>query len=140
MKIAILYEFFKGTDSSGNPMWTKDINSMEPVFKDNNKVEWGTTAFFHPVFKTYWLIVRHDGKSGRFGIFDAPEPWGPWTTISYGTDFPTWVYTPTGSASRPAYMHSFPVKWIRSDIKTMWSIFDREDQFNIAKVTVEKLL
>jgi len=95
---------------------------------------------YHPVFRRYLLAVRHGGRSGRWGLFDAPEPWGPWTTVAYGDDFPEWVYTrdPQGaSRNRAAWMHSFPAKWISRDGREMWSISDRGDKFNLMKVRLE---
>lgn len=84
--------------------------------------------------------MRHDGDStGDWGLFDAPEPWGPWTTVGYGKDFPTWTYTPDpngASAGRPAYIHNFPAKWMGADKTTLWHIDDRGDQFNIMKATL----
>ena len=74
-----------------------------------------------------------------FGIFDAPEPWGPWTTLGYGADFPDWTHAPA-EKDRPAFMRTFPLKWISktgNDELTMWNIYDRGDRFNLVKVTLQ---
>ena len=132
-------EFFAGLDERGNPKWTKYITKQKPVFVDPNGTEWGVTCVYHPVLKRYLLCVRHNGDSGEWGIFDAPEPWGPWTTAAYGKDLPEWTYTPDpkgASPNRPAWMHMFPAKWMSEDGRTMWHICDRGDQFNLMKATL----
>jgi len=130
------YEFFAGLRGDGRALWTKDIQRMRPVFTDPNGTEWGVTCMYHPVFKRYLLCVRHKGDSGRWGIFEAPKPWGPWNTVAYGNDFPEWTYTPDpkgASRNRPAWMHTFPTKWISRDGKVLWHISDRGDQFNLVR-------
>jgi hypothetical protein len=133
------YEFFAGLDGDGQPTWTPDIAAQKPVFHDPNGTEWGVTCVYDAALKRYLLAVRHNGESGDWGLFDAPEPWGPWTTVAYGTDFPEWTYTvdPQGaSPDRPAYLHSFPAKWMSRDGKTMWQISDRGDQLNVVRMTL----
>ena len=133
------YEFFAGLGDAGQPRWTSDIAQQKPVFTDPNGTEWGVTCVYHPVLKRYLLAVRHNGDSGEWGLFDAPEPWGPWTTVAYGKDFPEWTYTPDpdgASENRPAWMHTFPAKWISPDGKTMWHVADRGDRLNLMRVTL----
>ncbi|NCO38789.1 MAG: hypothetical protein COZ06_23255 [Armatimonadetes bacterium CG_4_10_14_3_um_filter_66_18] len=133
------YEFFAGFDDD-KPLWTPDITQQKPVFTDPNGTEWGVTCVHHPVLKRYLLAVRHAGDSGEWGLFDAPEPWGPWTTVAYGKDFPEWTCTPDpkgASKGRPAWLHTFPAKWISEDGKTLWHLSDRGDQLNLMRVTLQ---
>jgi hypothetical protein len=133
------YEFFAGRDGAGHPIWTSDIRAQEPAFSDPAGIGWGVTCVFHPVLRRYLLAVRHNGDSGEWGLFDAPEPWGPWTTVAYGADLPAWTYTPDpngASRNRPAWMHTFPAKWISEDGTTMWHISDRGDSFNLVRATL----
>ncbi len=133
------YEFFSGLDSSQDPTWSSDISEMQPVFTDPNGTEWGVTCTYDPYLRRYLLAVRHNGDAGDWGLFDAPDPWGPWTTVGYGTDFPEWTYSPDpngASANRPAYLHNFPSQWMGPDLVTLWHISDRGDQFNIMKATL----
>lgn len=130
------YEFFAGTDTAGKARWTPDIRRMRPVFTDPAGTGWGVTCVYHRALKRYLLAVRHNGDSGEWGLFDAPEPWGPWTTVAYGEDFPEWTYTPDpdgASADRPAWMHTFPAKWMSADGRTLWQISDRGDQLNLVR-------
>ena len=63
---------------------------------------------------------------GGFGIYDAPEPWGPWTTV-YFTE--VWDVGP-GETS------SFPTKWMSGDGKTLYLVFSGEDSFSVRKATL----
>jgi hypothetical protein len=133
------YEFFAGLDGEGNPLWSVDISEKRRVFVDPNGTEWGVTCTYHPYLKRYLLAVRHNGDSGDWGLFDAPHPWGPWTTVGYGRDIPEWVGSkdPHGaSKGRPAYIHNFPQKWMSADRTTLWHFSDRGDQFNIMKAVL----
>ncbi len=134
------YQFYAGLDSSGNPVWTSDITKEKPVFTDPAGTEWGTTATYDPYLDRYLLSVRHNGESGEWGLFDGPNPWGPWTTVAYGSELPDWTYSqdPNGaSTGRPAYIHNFPEKWMSPDGVTLWQISDRGDQFNLVKATLQ---
>jgi CubicO group peptidase (beta-lactamase class C family) len=63
---------------------------------------------------------------GGFSIYDAPEPWGPWTTV-YSTE--DWDVGPGESSS-------FPTKWMSSDGKTIHLVFSGDDCFSVRKATL----
>ena len=77
------YEFFAGTGATGIARWTSEVADRVPVFKDAN----GTglvSAAYNPSLRRYLLATQHAPKGqGNIGIFDAPSPWGPWTTVLY---------------------------------------------------------
>jgi hypothetical protein len=87
------YEYFNGLDSQGNPRWSADIKVKEPVFEDPNGVGWNLAVSYNAGLGRYILTTEHTRTNrGNLGIFDAPEPWGPWTTVAYmnhdeGTQF-----------------------------------------------------
>jgi hypothetical protein len=62
--------------------------------------------------------------AGGLAIFDAPQPWGPWTTAFY-TD--NWDVAPGESSC-------FPTKWMSTDSKTCYLLFSGEDSFSTRKV------
>jgi hypothetical protein len=62
---------------------------------------------------------------GGFGIYDAPEPWGPWTTV---------FYTPAWDVG-PGETNSFPTKWISADGRTAHLVFSGDDSFSVRQVT-----
>jgi hypothetical protein len=62
---------------------------------------------------------------GGFGIYEAPEPWGPWTTVYFT---PKWDVGP-GETS------SFPTKWMSPDGTTAYLVFSGDDHFAVRKAT-----
>jgi hypothetical protein len=72
------------------------------------------------------VIDGIDGRfAGGFGVYDAPEPWGPWTTAFY-TD--AWDVGPGESAS-------FPSKWLAADGQSAWLVFSGDDSFSMRRAT-----
>lgn len=133
------YEFFSGFDGSGNPMWTMDISRRQPVFTDPNGVnnKGLVNVVFDAPLGRYLLISSHrpPGSSiktglGRLGVFDAPEPWGPWTTVAYYAD---WL----GLGDSDALGYNISTKWISTDGNTFWMTYSAPstDQFNLIKGT-----
>ncbi len=77
------HEFFCGFDAEGSPKWGP-LDAKVPVFEDPNGVGWCLAACYNPYFKRVVLTTQHDENAqGRLGIFDAPNPWGPWSTVKY---------------------------------------------------------
>lgn len=64
--------------------------------------------------------------AGGFAIYDAPEPWGPWST-AFHTDI--WD-TDRGESC------SLRVKWISADGCTVHLVFSGDDGFSVRKGTV----
>jgi len=105
------YQFFVRLDSGGRPVWASGIASRGPVFSNPGRCE-RTDAVFHPVLKRYLLAVSFNHR-GAWGIFDAPNPWGPWTTTFHTNDW--------GLGSTHGYR--LPSKWISADGRSMTLVF-----------------
>jgi CubicO group peptidase (beta-lactamase class C family) len=117
------WEFYAG-DS-----WTQDIAACRPVLRFPRRCE-RSDAVYNPGLKRYLLAVGY-GHTGGWGIFDASEPWGPWSiafhTESWGLPFATHGYR-------------LPAKWISPDGRTMWLVFTglkTYDAFCVRKMTLE---
>lgn len=101
------YEFFTGTDGSGNPGWSTSVSAGHPVFVDGNGV-FIPSVIYHPEFRRYILTTCHTyWPGGNFGFHDAPNPWGPWTTIRYYTGWPQ-----GGEVARDGFYGNFSSKWM----------------------------
>lgn len=125
------YEFFAGLDDQGEPQWTADVNAMQPVLSDPNGVTWGMQAMYHPVLHRYLLTVRQKDTGSGWALFDAPEPWGPWTTVAY---YDHWLDGVT------KIMYSFNQKWMSVDGLSLWMIFSGlqdYDSFNAVQADLE---
>ncbi len=114
------YEFFKGLDGSGNPLWTNDVTQRVPVFTDvGGGIADSPSVIYNSGINRYIMCKTHDPDitnfaAGGLGIFDAPNPWGPWTTVEYDD---SWM------GSKNMYFCNFPTKWISPDGLTMWMVF-----------------
>ncbi len=127
------YQYFCGTTQG--PRWSANIADMTPVFFNPAGISWGVTCAYHPVTGRYLLAVSTHEQQGDWGLYESPHPWGPWRTVAYGDDLPAWTCSPA-EKQRPAYLHTFPAKWMSADGKTMWCVFDRGDHFNVARCTL----
>jgi hypothetical protein len=109
------YEFFAGLDSAGNPLWVKDIQARVPVFQDANGVGWNASVIYNAGLGRYLLATEHSATyNGNLGLFDAPQPWGPWTTVGYYTNWES-----RGSN----FFWNFSSKWMSADGKDFTLVF-----------------
>jgi hypothetical protein len=124
------YEFFVKLDPRHQPVWSRDIRDRGPVFEHPGRCYRGGISYDAPLKRYLWWQVIPGGDirfDGGFGVYDAPEPWGPWTTVDF-TD--RWDVGPGESAS-------FPPKWISADGKTLYLVFSGQDCFSVRKATLE---
>jgi hypothetical protein len=129
LKIREAYEFFAGLDANGAALWSIDVNDRNAHFTDPAGAE-GVQVVYNPAIKRYLLTV-HRGDQGTLGIFDAPQPWGPWTTVAY---YDNWLGLKGTGVKREMLFINIPTKWITADGKTLWVIFTGgQDRFNLIK-------
>lgn len=113
-KTAILdrtrYEFFAGLAAGRQPRWSADLAQKAPVFTDANGVGWNLSVSHNAGLRRYLLATEHtESHVGKFGLFDAPEPWGPWTTVAYDE---TWG---AGHIEVSTFYWNFTSKWLSAD-------------------------
>jgi len=77
------YRHFAGLDPDGEPTWNEDSQTRQPVFEDPNGVMRNSAVYVEPLDR-YILVTSHTAKNeGNLGLFEAPDPWGPWGTVLY---------------------------------------------------------
>jgi hypothetical protein len=104
------YEFFAGPNQNGEPTWTKDVKKKRPVFTDSNGVGWNVSVSYNAGLRRYVLATEHsETHAGKLGLFDSPEPWGPWTTIAYEQSWGD------GHVEVSTFYWNFPTKWLSAD-------------------------
>jgi hypothetical protein len=111
------YEFYAGSDGTGHPTWSPDIHQRRPVFTDAKGTQRIAVTYNRPLGR-YLLTTAHDDGSGAthtpaLGVFDAPEPWGPWTTVYYCDRW----------ADGWMIHHKFPTAWMSEDGRKLWLAF-----------------
>ena len=126
------YEFFSGLDDKGQPAWTGNPSGRRPVFQDPAGVGWNVSVSYNAGLGRYLLCTEHTRTfQGRLGMFDAPEPWGPWTTVWYasgGGDL-----FGAGRIETSTFFWNFSNKWLSADGKDFVLLFTgigSNDSFN----------
>ncbi|MEZ4659478.1 MAG: hypothetical protein R2911_18110 [Caldilineaceae bacterium] len=129
------YQFYAGDDETGEPLWTIDIQEADFVFYHASSALRSGISYNAPLRRYIWWqqIPNWDNEDpedtrfeGGFGVYDAPQPWGPWTTV-YFTE--SWDVGPGETGS-------FPPKWISPDGLTMNLVFSGDDSFSVRRATL----
>jgi hypothetical protein len=129
------YEFFQSFDASGAPQWSSDLAQRGSVFEHPGRCYRSGVTYNAPLERYLWCQVHPESTDSRgprfqggFGIYDAPEPWGPWTTVFFTN---AWDVGP-GETS------SLPTKWMSHDGRTVHFVFSGDDCFSVrqAQMTV----
>ena len=127
--------------ANGQPQWSADADKAQAIFVDPVPNGDLATVAYVPALKRYLLTTFHRGP-GQLGVFDAPQPWGPWTTIAYEEH---WGQM---GADGEGLTCTFPAKWMSDDGLTLWCVFsaygksakqgiNAHDKFNLVKATLE---
>jgi hypothetical protein len=63
---------------------------------------------------------------GGLAIYDASEPWGPWTTVFFTSQWDV----------GPGETSCLPTKWMSDDGRTVFLVFSGDDAFSVRKGTL----
>jgi hypothetical protein len=128
------YEFFAGLNAKGKPNWSADVAQRKPVFTDSRGVM-RISLNYNAALKRYIMTASHRVGEGphnpSLGVFEAPEPWGPWTTAYYDDHW---------AGNDRVYHHKFPTKWMSGDGKTMWLLYSGLGGHNYAFILRKAML
>jgi hypothetical protein len=136
------YEYFNGLDGNGDPIWSDDINFSQPVFEDPNGVGWNLAVSYNAGLERYLLTTEHtETNQGNLGIFDAPEPWGPWTTVAYmnRSDGTRFAHDFRG-VPETTFFWNFANKWLSEDGQEFTLVFtgtNDNDSWNTVRGSFE---
>ena len=112
-----------------HPLWTSGHCRTLGVFTHPGGCYRSSVSYDAGLRRYLWCQTLPGGDArfrGGFGIYDAPEPWGPWTT-AYFTD--EWDVGPGETCS-------FPTKWMSTDGKTVHLVFSGDDSSPFAGRTL----
>jgi hypothetical protein len=121
------YKFYRGPGADGGALWTRDVNERGAVLTNRGRC-YRVSVSYNAGLKRYLLCqAGDDGRAqAGFGIFDAPEPWGPWTTVYFAE---VWDV-------RPGEAACLPTKWISEDGKVLHLVFSGGDRLNVRKAVL----
>jgi hypothetical protein len=133
------FQFFGGLDTHGQTRWNREFTLARPIFSDANGVAPGGMVY-DPGLGCFILTCFHTGP-GQLGVFEARQPWGPWSTVAY---YANWGGMGTAGEGLTC---EFPQKWMSVDGLTLSGIFSvygegakqgikAHDRFNLIKVTL----
>ena len=116
------YEFFAGSDTSGQPTWSKDASQATAVYEDPDGVGPYAQMSYDPAVGRFVYTNQHgngsdaSGRQSLLTMAEAPRPWGPWT-VFYRDLF--------GSAQieQSLFQWSFAPKWFRDGGRSFTLIF-----------------
>jgi hypothetical protein len=107
-------------DDAADPTWTDDLGAAAPILSDYRWISAPEMVYLKGI-KRYLLLTWHlnadfSGKDGsHLIVYDAPEPWGPFTLAHYE---PIWE-----TVEKNPYCPRIPLKWMESDGVTGWLQF-----------------
>lgn len=132
------WEFYEKTGSDGKPVWTRDMAKRGGIFQHRDGCLRSAMTYNAALKRYFWWqqIPQPEGATkdrgdtrftGGFGVYDALEPWGPWTTACFTKE---WDFGPGEHAD-------FPSKWMSEDGKTLHLVFSGADAFCVRKAMVK---
>jgi hypothetical protein len=130
------YQFFAGLDGSGTPTWSSEVADRKPVFGHHDACLRSGISYCAPLERYLWWQQlpqpaghpdRGDTRfDGGFGIYEAPEPWGPWSTAFFTEE---WDVGPGERAE-------FPTKWMSADGLELRLVFSGDDGFCVRRAVL----
>ncbi len=110
------YEYFAGVDANNNPTWSLSPADREPAFRDDANGIMRTSVSFNAGLRRYLLTTQQVNRFGtddyHIGVYEAPEPWGPWRTVLF--ENPSDVGPGLNTGSKTVYWN-FSNKWLSRD-------------------------
>ncbi|HEY7115363.1 MAG TPA: serine hydrolase [Tepidisphaeraceae bacterium] len=122
------YEYFVKTGPDGQPTWSRDITDRGPVFAYRAHCERLDAIYDHGLGR-YLLAVSY-GHGHGWGLFDAPEPWGPWTA----------AFTTSEWDVPQTHGYRLTSKWMSEDGTRAWLVFSGlkpYDAFCVRRMVLE---
>ncbi len=130
------WEYFERIDDTGHAVWTINPKKRGAVFHHTDSCLRSAMTYNTPLRRYLWWQQipaprgskdRGDTRfEGGFAIYDAPEPWGPWSTAFYSEKWDV----------GPGEHGDFPTKWISEDGCELYLVFSGEDSFSVRKATL----
>ncbi len=125
----VAYEYFRGLDTDGSPRWTLDVNGRGAVFTHAGRCYRSSVSYCAALRRYLWCQTGAGSDTrfrGGLAVYDAPEPWGPWTTAYFTGEWDV----------GPGETSCLPTKWMSADGRTVHLVFSGNDCFSVRKGTL----
>ncbi|MDA0205473.1 MAG: DUF4185 domain-containing protein [Acidobacteria bacterium] len=122
------YRWFAGGDR-----WTESFDGTKPVFHDPNGYLWHIGVSYIAPLGRYLLTKPHytphdnpaatqapESGLSSLGVFEAPTPWGPWTTVHYEDDF---------LDDKAKFSYFIPTPWVSADGREFWLTYSGRPEY-----------
>ncbi len=138
------WSYYAGADSAGNPTWTSSSAGAAPVWSDPNYAE-SLSVTFDRALGRYIAYNDHGNACAgepcerQVSLFDAPSPWGPWTTFDYEEQFDNLNCAGNCLGDQHAVGWSMMQKWFSADGLSLWvqySSAGEYDSLNLIQGTI----
>lgn len=129
------YRFFAGVDADGRAQWSAEFRDRKNVFEYPDGVNRVDVTYDGPLDR-FLMTMRDKAREGghdHFSIYDAPDPWGPWTTVYFVQAVKPWARLLGNSARRWGESAHIPAKWISDDGRTVNVVFSQDDSFSVRR-------
>jgi CubicO group peptidase (beta-lactamase class C family) len=124
------YQFFVSMDEEHRATWSADLGKRGVAFEHAGRCYRGGICYNEGLKRYLWCQTLPESThpqgprfQGGFGIYDAPHPWGPWTTLFFTE---AWDVGPGESSV-------LPTKWISQDGRTIHLLFSGDDSFSVRR-------
>jgi hypothetical protein len=125
------FQFYAGKNDRNLPIWSHEISDRVPVFSNPAGVGWNCSVAYNFFLGRYLLVTEHSKSfEGNFSLFESPNPWGPWFTVSYLSNFGSPHIEPR------SFFWNFSNKWSHSlegDFALIFSGIKTLDSFNLVR-------
>jgi hypothetical protein len=122
------YEFFVRSEAGGKAIWSSKLSERGAVFFYAGHCERLDVAFDKGLGRYLMAVAYGQGKG--WGLYDAPEPWGPWTT----------AFTTKDWGLGETHGYRLTTKWMSADGREAWLVFSGvkpNDAFCVRRMVME---
>ena len=123
------YEFLTGLTDKNQPTWSPDPSKRKPVWEDAVNGSHRMAVSYNPGLKRYLLSTVTVRRDGWMSVYDAPEPWGPWTLVHVEQNVERW--------GGRVILFTFVNKWLRNKGRDFVIVHTKNDAWATIEGTVE---
>ncbi len=123
------YEYFVRLDQGGQAIWSSQLGERGGTLAYPEHCERVDVAYDKGLGR--YLLAMGFGHGKGWGLYDAPQPWGPWS-MAFST--PDWGLGET-------HGYRLPTKWMSADGLTIPMVFSgrkENDAFCVRRMMIEK--